>query len=58
MGLGVEIPTCASITSKGVKKLAEIAEKGHLKVFINPVFKMEDVLAVCSFTSVQGFDPS
>jgi hypothetical protein len=37
----------ASITADGVRKLAEIARDGHLKVFIDSVFKMEDVLEVC-----------
>jgi len=35
-----------AITSEGVKKLAEEAEQGHLKAFIDSTFKMEDALAV------------
>ena len=36
----------ASVTPDGVRKLAEHARSGHLKVFIDSTFKMEDVLAV------------
>lgn len=39
----------SSITADGVRKLAESAQRGDLKVFIDSVFKMEDALAVCSF---------
>lgn len=42
----------AFITEDGVRKLAQSAQEGHLKIFIDSVFKLEDVLAVC------GFDPS
>lgn len=37
----------ASISADGVKKIAEIAQDGHLKIFIDSIFKMEDTLSVC-----------
>lgn len=36
-----------SITKDGVRKLAQSAEKGDLRVFVDSVVKMEDALAVC-----------
>jgi NADPH:quinone reductase-like Zn-dependent oxidoreductase len=37
----------AAITPEGVARLAKAAEEGHIKVWIDSVFKMDDALAVC-----------
>lgn len=37
-----------AISKEGVRKLAEEADQGHLKAFIDSVFKMDDALAVCT----------
>lgn len=44
----------ANITPEGVKTLAESAEKGQLKVWIDSVHRMEDVLAVRILTYLNG----
>jgi NADPH:quinone reductase-like Zn-dependent oxidoreductase len=36
-----------SVTPDGVRKLAESAERGELRVFVDSIFKMGDVLEVC-----------
>jgi NADPH:quinone reductase-like Zn-dependent oxidoreductase len=43
----------ASVTPDGVRKLAEHARSGHLKVFIDSTFKMEGVLEVSLFHGVE-----
>ena len=47
----------ASVTQDGVKKLAEHAKRGYLKVFIDSTFKLEDVLAVSCFLPWGRIDP-
>ena len=39
----------AAVSKEGVKVLAEMAEQGHLRVFVDSVFTMDDALAVSGF---------